>query len=32
MSELEEISGHLEELRKRVLKIVIVVVAITAAL
>ncbi len=32
MSELEEISGHLEELRKRVLKIVIVVVVITAAL
>jgi len=32
MSELEEISGHLEELRKRVLKIVIVVVVITTAL
>jgi len=32
MSELEGISGHLEELRKRVLKIVIVVVVITAAL
>ncbi len=32
MSELEEISGHLEELRKRVLRIVIIVIAIMAFL
>jgi len=32
MSEIQEINKHLEELRRRILKIVIVVIAITAFL
>ena len=32
MSEIQEINRHLEELRKRVLRIVIIVIAITAFL